>query len=347
MTNSTDPIIEETPKKNRHIWRYIFLLVFFGLAIQLLIPQINKLRDSWLIVERLSPWFVSLGVIAQVLSYLGAGYIIHTIFGSNKEHISLMKGTIVSMAAASVGMVAGGWLGGAAATVGWLRKEGKNNHTSTLAGLMPSLFNNAVVVFLAIVGAVILLIDHDLTAFQLAGFIFELVALILIFGVSAIGLNNRAKTEAFIVRMEAKTAKRRKKPFDAEVEAVNVHAFVDTLYTLGNFQWLRPLLGATIMASFDMLTLYFMFLASGYVVTPAVLLCGYGLPLLLSKIAFMLPGGVGVVEGAMVGIYTSLGVPDSVSVVSVLGYRLISFWIPTIFGFASAAFLSRKAIKPA
>jgi len=347
MTESTDLTIEETPKKSRHVWRYVFLLVFFGLAIQLLIPQINKLRDSWLIVERLSPWFVSLGIIAQILSYLGAGYIIHAIFGSNKEHISIMKGTIVSMAAASVGMVAGGWLGGAAATVGWLRKEGKNNHTSTLAGLMPSLFNNAVVVFLAIVGAIILLIDHDLTAFQLAGFIFELVALILIFGLSAIGIKNRPKTEAFIVRMEAKTAKRRKKPFDAAVEAENVHKFIDTIYTLGNYQWLRPLLGATIMASFDMLTLYFMFLASGYVVSPAVLLSGYGLPLLLSKIAFMLPGGVGVVEGAMVGIYSSLGVPESVSVVSVLGYRLISFWIPTILGFASAAFLSRKVMKPA
>jgi len=211
---------------------------------------------------------------------------------------------------------------------------------------MPSLFNNAVVVFLAIVGAIILLIDHDLTAFQLAGFIFELVALILIFGLSAIGIKNRPKTEAFIVRMEAKTAKRRKKPFDAAVEAENVHSH-RYVYTLGNYQWLRPLLGATIMASFDMLTLYFMFLASGYVVSPAVLLSGYGLPLLLSKIAFMLPGGVGVVEGAMVGIYTSLGVPESVSVVSVLGYRLISFWIPTILGFASAAFLSRKVMKPA
>ena len=34
----------------------------------------------------------------------------------------------------------------------------------------------------------------------------------------------------------------------------------------------------------------------------------------------------------MVAIYEGLGVPSAVSVVVILGYRLISFWIPTLLG---------------
>ena len=43
-----------------------------------------------------------------------------------------------------------------------------------------------------------------------------------------------------------------------------------------------------------MLTLYLIFFAAGYPVSPAILLTGYGLPLLLGK-APLLPGGVGIV----------------------------------------------------
>jgi uncharacterized protein (TIRG00374 family) len=58
--------------------------------------------------------------------------------------------------------------------------------------------------------------------------------------------------------------------------------------------------------------------------------------------AFMLPGGVGVIEAGMVAIYDSLLVPNAVSVVVILGYRLFSFWLPTLLGFVAAAYLSGK-----
>jgi uncharacterized protein (TIRG00374 family) len=97
---------------------------------------------------------------------------------------------------------------------------------------------------------------------------------------------------------------------------------------------------------FDMLTLYFLFVAAGHDVSPGVLLAGYGLPLLLGKMAFVVPGGVGVVEGSMAALYDGLGVPDAITVVVVLGYRLISFWLPSLSGFPIAAYLqeSRRTI---
>ena len=81
---------------------------------------------------------------------------------------------------------------------------------------------------------------------------------------------------------------------------------------------------------FDMLTLYFLFVAAGHSVTPGVLLVGYGLPQLLAKFAIILPGGVGVVEAGMAALYHGLGVPEAVTVVVVLAYRMMCFWVPTL-----------------
>jgi uncharacterized protein (TIRG00374 family) len=45
-----------------------------------------------------------------------------------------------------------------------------------------------------------------------------------------------------------------------------------------------------------------------------------------------LPGGLGGVEGGMIGAFAAFGVPLHVVVVSVLAYRAVSFWLPTVPG---------------
>jgi uncharacterized membrane protein YbhN (UPF0104 family) len=44
----------------------------------------------------------------------------------------------------------------------------------------------------------------------------------------------------------------------------------------------------------------------------------------------------------MVAVLGRLQVPSDVSVVVIMGYRLISFWLPTLLGFAAAAYLSGR-----
>jgi glycosyltransferase 2 family protein len=117
---------------------------------------------------------------------------------------------------------------------------------------------------------------------------------------------------------------------------------VATWHSLRKGNWERPMLGAIANLAFDMLTVYFLFIAAGHYVSVGILFAGYGLPFILGRLAFMLPGGVGVIEAGMVAIYDSLKVPDAVSVVVILGYRLFSFWLPTLLGFAAAAYLSGK-----
>jgi uncharacterized protein (TIRG00374 family) len=45
-----------------------------------------------------------------------------------------------------------------------------------------------------------------------------------------------------------------------------------------------------------------------------------------------LPGGVGCVEGGMIGAFVAFGQPASTTLVAVLAYRLVSFWLPTVVG---------------
>jgi uncharacterized protein (TIRG00374 family) len=122
----------------------------------------------------------------------------------------------------------------------------------------------------------------------------------------------------------------------------SIDRFYETSKSMAHGKWLWALLGAFINVGFDMMAMFFLFIAAGNEVTLGMLFSGYGLPLMLGKLAFMFPGGIGVIEGSMVVLFNSLGVPNDISVVVMMGYRLLSLWVPTILGFAAAAYLSGK-----
>jgi uncharacterized membrane protein YbhN (UPF0104 family) len=90
------------------------------------------------------------------------------------------------------------------------------------------------------------------------------------------------------------------------------------------------LLGAVAYWGFDIAVLGVCFHAFGTVVPVAVLVVGYFLGTLGNLLP--LPGGIGGVEGGMIGAFVAFGVPARSAVVAVLTYRAISFWLPTLPG---------------
>jgi glycosyltransferase 2 family protein len=137
-------------------------------------------------------------------------------------------------------------------------------------------------------------------------------------------------------------ARLRRKSFDPSATLREANDLFGAWDALWQGAWHRPAKGAFLNVAFDILTLYFLFVAAGDNISLGVLLAGYGLPLLLGKLAFVIPGGVGVVESSMAVLYNNLGVPQATTVVVVLSYRLISFWIPSLAGFPIAAYLQRS-----
>jgi len=335
-------------QKNRHAppkirpWRYLPTLIILGLGAYLLLPQIATLQHSWSVVQSMTLWAVTLAAVAQVLSYLGSGFMLHAILDNNHQKLSIWKGALVTMAAFSVGLVAGGWVGSAAATYSWIHQENCDGDTAVLAGTLPPLLNNAVLVGVSLIGIIYLLVVHDLSKLQLIEFGIVLLVLGLTAAAALLALRFPEMGTKLAVWLSSRWATLRRKPFIPEDTIASVRQFVVAWESLHNGKWVRPMLGAIANIVFDMLTLYFLFVAAGHNVSLGILFAGYGLPLILGKIAFLLPGGVGVIEGSMVALYDSLKVPNAVSVVVILGYRLFSFWLPTLLGFAVATYLGGK-----
>jgi uncharacterized protein (TIRG00374 family) len=330
----------EAPKL--HLWRYLPILIMLGLAVHIILPQITTLEHSWAVIRGLTWWAVALSVVCQVLSYLGSGYLLHALMETNKQHISVGKGALITLGSYSVGLVAGGWVGGAAATSNWIHSETKDSSTAVLAGTLPSLLNDAILVFVAIVGVVYLLILHDLTTTQFIEFAVILIVLGLITTGIIVAVRFPEPAVHLAVSIARKWAVIRHKPYDPQNTISSVERSLHAWRSLERGKWVLPLVGAAANLGFDKLTIYFLFIAAGNPVSLGVLFAGYGLPIILGKLAFLFPGGVGVIETSMAALYTSLQVPNAICVVVILGYRLFSFWLPTILGFFAAAYLGGK-----
>lgn len=85
---------------------------------------------------------------------------------------------------------------------------------------------------------------------------------------------------------------------------------------------------------FDLLCLWVTFLAFGQRIGPGHLLVGYVVAYSVGTLA-PTPGGLGAVEGLLIALYASFGVPSSVAVAVVLVYRVINFWLPIPPGFVA------------
>jgi uncharacterized protein (TIRG00374 family) len=90
------------------------------------------------------------------------------------------------------------------------------------------------------------------------------------------------------------------------------------------------LVGAPLWWGFDLAVLWACFQAFGQAPPPGVVLMAYFVGTLANMLP--LPGGVGGVEGGMIGAFIAFGVHPELAVAAVLAYRMYAFWLPTIPG---------------
>jgi len=82
----------------------------------------------------------------------------------------------------------------------------------------------------------------------------------------------------------------------------------------------------------DLISLWMIFLAFGQNVHFGVLVAGFSMGILFWVITIT-PQGIGLVEGMMALVYTSLGFPANVATVIALTFRGLTFWLPFFLGF--------------
>ncbi|HSD81027.1 MAG TPA: flippase-like domain-containing protein, partial [Solirubrobacteraceae bacterium] len=103
------------------------------------------------------------------------------------------------------------------------------------------------------------------------------------------------------------------------------------------------IVGAILYWAFNIAVLWAAFRAFGDAPSLGVLVMGYFVGMLGNLLP--LPGGVGGVDGGMIGAFLAFGVDDGLAVVAVLTYRAFAFWLPTLPGAAAYLQLRRTVAR--
>jgi uncharacterized membrane protein YbhN (UPF0104 family) len=100
--------------------------------------------------------------------------------------------------------------------------------------------------------------------------------------------------------------------------------------------------GAVAWWGFDIAVLWASFRAFGDSPPIGVIVMAYFIGMVGNTLP--LPGGIGGVDGGMIGAFSAFGVPVEISIVAVLAYRGFAFWLPTLPG-AFAYFQLRRTVN--
>jgi uncharacterized membrane protein YbhN (UPF0104 family) len=104
----------------------------------------------------------------------------------------------------------------------------------------------------------------------------------------------------------------------------------------------RVIAGAVGYWAFDNAVLWATFHAFGYTPPIAIVLMGY----LIGQLGGLLPipGGIGGIDGGLIGTLIVYGAPAAIVAAAVLAYRVILFWLPLLVG--AAAFFDLRRDMP-
>lgn len=323
-------------------WRTTLpLLLLLAIAVHAILPRLATLESTAAELRQMRWWAVGLAAIAQAVSLGAYGYTVQSVARLTHDRIGGFAAVRVALAATSVGLVSGGPLGFGAATHRWLRDRGVSADGAALCASVPGILNIAVLVAFATISLTYLVAHHVLGHSQRVtlAVLGVVVAGLVLLTTWLLSSPERTTRLVTAVRHGLQRARRKKV---TEAPGADLRSRIGFIHeSLRNGAWHRPLLGAVGKLAFDVVTLFFLFVGTGDVIHPLALLAGYALPQLVGTISFV-PGGLGIVEGGMTGLYVSIHVPAATAVLVVLAYRGLSFWAPLLLGIPLAVGLERS-----
>jgi uncharacterized protein (TIRG00374 family) len=308
----------------------VALVVVAGLYF--LIPKLAGLNKTWGQLKHGDPVYLIVGGVLEMLSVVGYALLFQNVFGREVPRIDWRASIQIPLAGiAAIRLLSAAGAGGVAVSDWALRRAGMT------AGVIACRMIAMYVLQYSIYMAAMLVCGLGLRFGLFSGggsfsllIIPALFAAIVILLVAAMifiprdverRLRQLAQHRGRIGRLAARFAT------GPETLGRGVRTAVDVLRE-------RPLavVGAAAYWGFDIAVLGLSFRAFGQVVPVAVVVMGYFIGTLGSLLP--LPGGVGGVEGGMIGAFAAFGLPTGRAVVGVLAYRAIAFWLPTIPGIA-------------
>ena len=336
--------VDEMPRVHITRRQWLVFLVFVASALAFLyfvLPKLAGLRQTWDKLDQAGPGWLVLCFAFEAVSFGGYILLFRAVFVRGESRINWNESYQITMAGlAASRLFAAAGSGGVALTAWALRRS----------GMHPRVVACRMIAFLTLLYAVYmsaLVIDGIglRTGVLPGGGGFAITIVPAIFGAASIAvfLALSLLPQDIERRLESWAAGgRRGARFVAKAVTAPaaVASGVRTAIALLRSKNLGSL-GALMWWSFDIAVLWAAFHAFGAPPPIPVIVMAYFVGMLANVLP--LPGGIGGVDGGMIGALIAFGVDGSLALLAVLVYRAFSFWLPTIPG-AIAYFQLRRTV---
>jgi uncharacterized membrane protein YbhN (UPF0104 family) len=315
------------------------LIVLALVGLYFLLPKIAGLQQTWGRLRRGDPTWLGVGAGVELVSIAGYGVLFRTVFGRGVPRIDWKASMQIPLAGiAAIRLFAAAGAGGVAVTAWALGRAGMDPRVIACrmvanVVLQYAVYLGAIVIFGLGLGLGVLPGPRPFPLTILPALL-SLVACVLLLSAAFLPPD----LERRLQRVTAGPRWWKRLVRWVATAPATLGTGIRTAFDL--IRERRPgLLGAVAYWSFDIAALWCSFRAFGAHPTVAVVVLGYFLGTLGSLLP--LPGGIGGVEGGMIGAFVAFGVPAGQAVIAVLAYRAISFWLPTLPGIAGYLTLRR------
>ena len=319
----------------------LFFIVSAIAFLYFVLPQLTDLKDSGERVGEGNRWWLAAALVFTLASFGGYVMMFQGIFVRDGSRIDWRASYQITMAGlAATRLFAAGGAGGIALTAWALRRSGMPRRKVADKTLAFLILTYAVYMAALVVCGFGLYFDllpgPGPFAITVVPALFGLAAILLALGLSRVPPDLQRRLEGFARRggRLARIAQRLANApaaFSAGMREAICHVRERD----------PALLGAIAYWGFNIAVLWACFHAFGAPPPLTVIIMGYFVGFLGNLLP--LPGGIGGVDGGMIGAFAAFGVPLSLVVPAVLAYRIFTFWLPTIPG-AIAYFQLRRTV---
>jgi uncharacterized protein (TIRG00374 family) len=311
--------------------RILGTLLFVGSALAFLyfvLPKLLGLNETWNRIQHGNGWWLGLAAVLEVCSFFGYVILFRGVFIRGESRIDWSESYQITMASlAATRLFAAAGAGGVALTAWALRRSGMGTRTVAcrMIAFLALLYGVYMITLVVVgVGLYIGVIPGEAPfAITIVPAIFGAIVIALFLGISMLPGDVRRLVSWTGTHRVARLALRLA---DASATAARgVRTALDLVRARE-----PALLGAVAWWGFDIAVLWACFHAFGGSPPKGVIVMSYFVGMLANTLP--LPGGIGGVDGGMIGAFTAFGVDVELSVVAVLAYRAFAFWLPTLPG---------------
>ncbi|WP_205697604.1 lysylphosphatidylglycerol synthase transmembrane domain-containing protein [Conexibacter sp. SYSU D00693] len=326
--------------------RNVLLGVLFVVSIvaflYFVLPQISGLEDTWHRIEDGDPLWLAVAGVFTVLSFGGYVVLFQAVYVRAGVRLTVSESYQITMAGlAATRLFAAGGAGGIALTAWALRRAGMDRREVADRTIAFLVLQYGVYMATLVVGGLGLYLGvlegSDDFAITMVPAIIGAVAL-------AIGMLAALAPTNLEERLEG-YARRHGRLGRLAQRLATAPASMSAGIRLAA-QQVRDrdpaVFGAIAYWGFNIAILWASFKAFGEAPPWAVIVMGYFVGMIANLLP--LPGGVGGVDGGMIGALVAFDVATGSALVAVLTYRAFAFWLPTIPG-AVAYFQLRRTVE--